>query len=80
LDVAKLKTGIFPDVLLLDEILDSSIDSGGLANILRIIQTKQKEDKSKTFIITHRTEITDMDVDNVYVVSKNNGFSTIEKQ
>lgn len=80
LDVAKLKTGIFPDVLLLDEILDSSIDSGGLANILRIIQTKQKQDKSKTFIITHRTEINELDVDNVYVVSKNNGFSTIEKQ
>lgn len=80
LDVAKLKTGIFPDVLLLDEILDSSIDGGGLANILKIIQTKQKEDRSKTFIITHRTEITDMDADSVYVVSKNNGFSTIEKQ
>ena len=29
----RLKTGIFPDVLLLDEILDSSIDSGGLSNI-----------------------------------------------
>lgn len=80
LDVAKLKTGIFPDILLLDEILDSSIDGGGLNNILKIIKTKQYEDKSKTFIITHRTEISDMDVDNTYIVSKNNnGFSVIEK-
>lgn len=80
LDVAKLKTGIFPDILLLDEILDSSIDGGGLNNILKIIKTKQYEDKSKTFIITHRTEISDMDVDNTYIVSKNNsGFSIIEK-
>ncbi len=80
LDVAKLKTGIFPDILLLDEILDSSIDGGGLNNILKIIKTKQYEDKSKTFIITHRTEISDMDVDNTYIVSKNNnGFSIIER-
>lgn len=79
LDVAKIKTGIFPDVLLLDEILDSSIDGGGLANILKITQTKQHEDKSKVFIITHRTEITDVDVDNTYLISKNNGFSVIER-
>lgn len=80
LDVAKLKTGIFPDILLLDEILDSSIDGGGLNNILKIIKTKQYEDKSKTFIITHRTEISDMDVDNIYLINKNtNGFSIIEK-
>jgi len=80
LDVAKLKTGVFPDVLLLDEILDSSIDGGGLANILKIIKTKQHEDKSKVLIITHRTEISDVDVDNTYVISKKNGFSVIEKQ
>jgi DNA repair exonuclease SbcCD ATPase subunit len=80
LDVGRLKTGIFPDILLLDEILDSSIDGNGLNNILKIIKTKQHEDKSKTFIITHRSEISDMDVDNTYIISKNsNGFSIIEK-
>lgn len=79
LDVGKLKTGIFPDVLFLDEILDSSIDSGGLSNILRIIKTKQDEDKSKVFIITHRTEISDVDVDNTYIINKKDGFSIVEK-
>ena len=79
LDVAKLKTGIFPDILILDEILDSSIDGGGLANILRIIKTSQYEDKSKVFIITHREEISDVDVDNTYKISKKNGFSVLEK-
>lgn len=79
LDVAKLKTGIFPDVLLLDEILDSSIDGGGLTNVLNIIKTKQQEDKSKVFIITHRTEISDMEVNNTYEITKENGFSLIHK-
>lgn len=81
LDVAKLKTGVLHDVLLLDELLDSSLDSSGLTNILRIVKTKQYEDKSKVFIITHRTEIADIEADNIYLVSKNkNGFSVIEKQ
>lgn len=80
LDVARLKTGIFPDVLLLDEILDSSIDSGGLSNILKIIKSKQTEDKSKIFIITHRAEISDMEADNVYNVTKKDGFSTLKKE
>jgi DNA repair exonuclease SbcCD ATPase subunit len=79
LDISKTRSDLFPDVLLLDEILDSSIDWTGIYNIMRIVKTKQAEDKNKVFIITHRTEISDVDVDNVYNVYKEDGFSRIEK-
>jgi energy-coupling factor transporter ATP-binding protein EcfA2 len=79
LDIAKMKKGIFPDILLLDEILDSSIDGGGLNNILNIIKTKQYDENSKVFIITHRQEISDIDADNTYLITKKEGFSTIKK-
>jgi len=79
IDIAKIRADMFPDVLLLDEILDSSIDSFGINNILRIIKTKQVEDKSKVFIITHRTELSEIEVDHVYQVFKEDGFSRICK-
>lgn len=79
LDVVRLKNGIFPNILLLDEILDSSIDSGGLNNILNIIRTKQSEEDSKIFIITHRQDIHDIESDRIYQVIKEDGFSRIEK-
>jgi DNA repair exonuclease SbcCD ATPase subunit len=79
LDISRIKTGIFPDILMLDEILDSSIDSNGLSNILKIIKNKQLEDDNKILIITHRTDLTDFVADNIYNIVKTDGFSRIEK-
>jgi len=79
LDISKLRASIFPDFLTLDELLDSSIDSGGISQLFKIISLKQKEDNSKTFIISHRSELDEMsDVDNVYHVTKKGGYSTVE--
>ncbi len=79
LDISKMRSTIFPDILMLDEILDSSIDSFGMTNILRIIKTRQMEENNKIFIITHRQEVSDVDFDHVYNVSKSNGFSVINQ-
>ena len=57
LDIAKIKAGVFPNILLLDELLDSSVDAIGLTNVLRIIKAKQMEDNNKIFIISHRKEV-----------------------
>ena len=79
LDVSRLQFGIFPDVLLLDEILDSSIDKNGIDKIMRIVWLRQLEDKSKIFIVTHRSdwsELTDM---RKYKVEKEGGFSSIKE-
>jgi DNA repair exonuclease SbcCD ATPase subunit len=79
LDVAKLHASVFPDVLELDEILDSSIDGIGLENVLSIIKNKQIEDNSKIFIVSHRNEISDIDVDNAYLLEKINGYSEFKR-
>jgi len=79
LDISKLRANIFPDFLTLDELLDSSIDSGGISQLFKIISLKQKKDDSKTFIISHRSELDEMaDVDNIYHVTKKGGYSTVE--
>ncbi len=78
LDVSRLQSGTFIDLLIEDEILDSSIDSIGLPKLINILKFKQREDNLKTFIISHRNEINDLDIDNIYQVIKKNGYSTVE--
>jgi len=80
LDFARLKAGIFPDILVTDELLDSSIDSYGIEKLMRIVKWKQQEDSLKIFLISHRKEVADIDVDRTYLVEKISGFSTITLQ
>lgn len=77
LDIARTQAGIFPDLLVLDELLDSSIDAVGINELMKIIKVKQKEFDGKIFIITHRPEVDGELVDHEYKVVKENGFSKI---
>ncbi len=77
MDVARRQAGSYLDVLVLDELLDSSIDSFGLEKMMEIVKAKQREDNLKVFIVSHREEMDGYGVDRVYKVSKENGFSTI---
>ena len=79
LDVCKLHSPIFPDILLFDEILDGSIDSITIQKLLNIIRKKQKEDGSKVFIVSHRKEINEIQFDNVYKIEFENGYSHLRK-
>lgn len=78
MDVAKRQAGSYLDILVLDELLDSSIDSHGIEKTFDIIKMKQREDNLKVFIVSHREEVVDFGVDNIYKVTKENSFSTIE--
>jgi len=80
LDIARIQAGVFPDLLQLDEILDSSVDSYGLEKIFQILKNKQMEDKGKVFIVSHRREVNDIDIDHCYIVEKKDGFSYIRLQ
>ena len=74
-----MQAGIFPDYLTFDELLDSSIDSKGINQLFKIIKARQKDDESKIFIISHRSELEDVDeIDNIYHVVKQNGYSQLE--
>ncbi len=79
LDIARIKAGVFPDLMVFDELLDSSVDGPGITSMMRIIKTLQREIDGKVFLITHRSEISDIDIDNMYVVEKSGGFSHVRK-
>lgn len=77
LDIARVQSDRFPDISIFDELLDSSIDSKGMTEVLKIIKVKQKESNNKTFVISHRQDIESDLIDNMYTVIKENGFSRI---
>jgi len=79
IDIVRIKSGMSIDLMVFDELLDSSVDGTGITSMMRIISTLQKSINGKVFLITHRSEISDVDIDNVYVVEKNNGFSHVRK-
>jgi len=78
LDIARTQAGIFPDLLVFDELLDSSIDGQGIGEVLKIVRVKQIETNGKFFIISHRSEIDNELIDNQYHVIKENGYSRID--
>jgi len=80
LDISRTQFGVFPDFLLLDELLDSSVDSKGLDSVLKVVWLRQKEDNGKIYIVTHRTsDFTDLAELKMIRVEKEGGFSTISE-
>jgi len=77
LDFARVKAGVFPDILELDELLDSSIDTYGLDKVMQIVRMKQQEDNLKIFLVSHRKEVNDVSVDRTYMIQKVNGYSNV---
>lgn len=77
LDIAQVQAGLFPDILIFDELLDSSIDGVGINQLMSIIKYKQKELNNKTFVITHRNEVDSELIDTEYKVVKSNGYSKV---
>ena len=77
LDIARMQSGTYPDTLIYDEVLDSSIDSASITKVFDIIRAKQIEDDNKTYIISHREEIGELDYDNTIRVIKENGYSKV---
>jgi ABC-type transport system involved in cytochrome bd biosynthesis fused ATPase/permease subunit len=77
-DLCRARSKEFPDIMVLDELLDSSVDKFGMSRIMDIIKEKQKCDNLKIYIISHRN-IPLEHFDNIIVVEKIKGFSTFTK-
>jgi DNA repair exonuclease SbcCD ATPase subunit len=78
LDIARIQAGQWPDILIMDEILDSSVDSKGISKLVEIIRAKQAQENNKIFVISHREEIGDeFEADFQYFVTKDR-YSKVE--
>ncbi|MFW6129585.1 MAG: AAA family ATPase [Atribacterota bacterium] len=75
-DVSRSKSLIKTDILVLDELLDTSVDGPSLDKVVDIIRTKQRNNNLKLYVVSHRNEI-DVDFDNIYTVVKEGGYSKL---
>lgn len=57
IDLAKRKNSFSSNLLIFDEVLDTSLDNEGIQNFLTILNTKIKEEKLNIFIISHKSDI-----------------------
>jgi DNA repair exonuclease SbcCD ATPase subunit len=74
-ELSKNKNAANTNLLILDEILDSSLDASGTDEFLKILTTNNE--KMNTFVISHKTELLADKFDRVYTFSKLNGFTKI---
>lgn len=73
--VAKLRNSLNTNLLILDEVFDSSLDGNAAEDLLKILQTISRE--SNVFIISHRDGLHDKFTNTVRFV-KHKNFSRIE--
>ena len=71
--IARMKNSTNTNLLMLDETFDSSLDSDGVDNLLKILATLDKD--TNTFIISHKTDVLDGKFENKLRFEKVNNFS-----
>jgi len=73
--VAKLRNSINTNILIMDEVFDSSLDSNGTDEFMKILNTITTD--TNTFIISHKTDQISDKFDNVIKFEKKQNFSRI---
>jgi energy-coupling factor transporter ATP-binding protein EcfA2 len=63
-EIARMKSSVSTNLLILDEVFDSSLDTSGTEELLKIL--KNLDSSTNTFVISHKGEIlTDKFVKNI---------------
>ena len=79
-DFLATRNNITSNILVLDEFIDSNLDSSSVTEILKILQSFTRLYNQKIFVISHRKEIDTAIFDTLLTVKKENNISTIESQ
>jgi DNA repair exonuclease SbcCD ATPase subunit len=72
-DIAKLRNTTATNILIMDEVLDSSLDSEGMEDFIKII--KDMASGTNTFIISHKSDLSQENFDSVLKFEKKKDFS-----
>jgi len=78
--VSRMRNSVDCNILVLDEILDSSMCSYGIGMLMNYLKTEFKQSNSNhcVYIITHKSEISEDDFDSIIRLKKENHFTKIE--
>ena len=73
-EIARLKNSVATNLLIMDEVFDSSLDGFGTDEFLKIVRYVIKD--ANVFIISHKNELLDR-FQNVLEFKKEKGFSKL---
>lgn len=74
-EIAKMKNAANTNLLILDEIFDSSLDASGIDEFLKILNSNKEH--TNTFVISHKTEFLVDKFQKIYKFYKVNGFTKV---
>lgn len=74
-EIAKMKNAANTNILILDEIFDSSLDASGVDEFLKILNSNKEH--TNTFVISHKTEFLVDKFERTYKFFKVNGFTKV---
>lgn len=74
--IARMKNSTNTNLLILDETFDSSLDTDGVDNLLKILGTLDED--TNTFIISHKADVLDGKFENKLMFEKVNNFSKMK--
>jgi len=73
--VAKIKNSTNTNLLILDETFDSSLDTDGVDNLMKILYTLDKD--TNTFVISHKPDLLESKLEHKIEFKRPNNFSMI---
>lgn len=76
--IARMKNSVSTNLLILDETFDSSMDTDGVENLLKILKTL--DDKTSVFVISHKTDALDGKLRNRIEFQKEKNFSQVKQK
>jgi DNA repair exonuclease SbcCD ATPase subunit len=81
MDIAKVQNSVDTNILVLDEVLDTSMDNEGVESFLFFLKNgfKQLYGDKCIYIITHRSDISADNFDRIVALKKTKNFTIIDK-
>ena len=74
--IAKMKNSASTNLLILDEVFDSSLDSFGIDEVLKLLELLSKQ--CNIFVISHKSDQLSDKISNQISFTKQNNFSKME--
>lgn len=80
-EIARLRNSVDCNILVLDEVLDSSMCMNGIDTFMKHLKTdfKEKYPNMCVYIITHKSEISEDDFNSIIKLKKENHFTKIDE-
>ena len=75
IDMMRMQTNVYYNVQFYDELLDTSLDSAGVENVVRILNDFVDKHACGIYVISHRKECSKLASGEVVYLEKNNGIT-----